>query len=308
MLYKLPKVLRIEPASQCNLRCLHCPTGTMSMSRNVMSNNVEEEVLKNIEKNSKFFKVCVLYHGGEPLLNYNFVKLLEKIRAILKHAKIKTVSNGMLLNKKKSIELANSGLDEIEFSLDAQSINESNLIRRNSNARMIIEKIKELLKIVKSENSKLKIRLSTSQFLNPELKINPLETNPLPPKWLEDELPKIDIIKTCWAMKWPHYNTPEIFQELTIDSKSVDYCDHVENTITVRSNGDVVPCCYDLTSQLVMGNITENSLEEIWNGSLYNNLREEIKKKDYNPTCSNCNVVANRKVFLSLNKSFKNTN
>jgi len=24
---KLPEIVRIEPSSSCNLRCLHCPTG-----------------------------------------------------------------------------------------------------------------------------------------------------------------------------------------------------------------------------------------------------------------------------------------
>ena len=86
---KLPKVLRIEPASQCNLRCLHCPTGTIAMTRNVMTEDVEAEILKNIVKFADSFETCVLYHGGEPLLSPRFIPLVNKIREILKNAKIK---------------------------------------------------------------------------------------------------------------------------------------------------------------------------------------------------------------------------
>ena len=32
-----PKVLRIKPASKCNLGCVHCPTGIIEMQRDVMS-------------------------------------------------------------------------------------------------------------------------------------------------------------------------------------------------------------------------------------------------------------------------------
>ena len=38
----LPKVLRIEPASQCNLACSHCPTGTIEMARGIMTDQVFE--------------------------------------------------------------------------------------------------------------------------------------------------------------------------------------------------------------------------------------------------------------------------
>lgn len=34
------------------------------------------------------------------------------------------------------------------------------------------------------------------------------------------------------------------------------------NTLTIRYNGDVIPCCYDLTSKLVMGNIQGQRLNK----------------------------------------------
>ena len=126
-----------------------------------------------------------------------------------------------------------------------------------------------------------------------------------PPKWLKEKLPEIDQIKTCWSMKWPHYETPKIFEEVKFYSDQSCSCDHIDNTITIRSSGDIVPCCYDLTSKLVMGNILKNNLEEIWNGSLYNNLRSEIRTKKYNNICNGCNVVSNQKIFLTSKRLVK---
>ena len=65
----LPRVLRIEPASQCNLSCIHCPTGTIDMNRGVMEKEVMHAVLDSIEVSRSSVKVVVFYHGGEPLLN-----------------------------------------------------------------------------------------------------------------------------------------------------------------------------------------------------------------------------------------------
>ena len=67
-----PKVLRIEPASKCNLACVHCPTGVIEMARDVMKLEIFNKILIEIKKNKEKIKTIVLYHGGEPFLNKNF--------------------------------------------------------------------------------------------------------------------------------------------------------------------------------------------------------------------------------------------
>ena len=88
-----PKVLRIEPASKCNLGCVHCPTGTIEMTRGVMSLEIFEKIILEIKKNVQHIKVIVLYHGGEPFLNKNFFYMLNEIKKINKDIFVKTVSN-----------------------------------------------------------------------------------------------------------------------------------------------------------------------------------------------------------------------
>ena len=78
----LPRVLRIEPASQCNLACSHCPTGTVDMERGIMGEKVFEKVLSQIYLHKYSIKVIVLYHGGEPLLNRNFYSMVARIKDI----------------------------------------------------------------------------------------------------------------------------------------------------------------------------------------------------------------------------------
>ena len=47
---ELPRVIRIEPSSQCNLLCLHCPTGVMKMDRGRMNIDVERKILEAVKK------------------------------------------------------------------------------------------------------------------------------------------------------------------------------------------------------------------------------------------------------------------
>ena len=97
-----PKVIRIEPASQCNLMCSHCPTGTIDMNRGLMDYQVFEKIIKEIKSYKNYVKVIVLYHGGEPLLNKEIFNMIKELKEIKNDFFIKTVSNGMALNEKNS--------------------------------------------------------------------------------------------------------------------------------------------------------------------------------------------------------------
>ena len=42
---------------------------------------------------------------------------------------------------------------------------------------------------------------------------------------------------------------------------------------------------------LVVGNVMQQDLDEIWNSRPYLELRRSLAKRNYVPTCANCNVV-----------------
>lgn len=292
-LIPFPHVLRIEPASQCNLACSHCPTGTVDMDRGIMGEDVFEKVLSEISAHKDSIKVIVLYHGGEPLLNSNFYSMVTRIKDIDNSIYIKTVSNGMALTKKHAEDILNSGIDLIEFSLDGESPDESQHVRVDSNTQRIIKNIKGLITLKKSRNAaKPEIYIVTTQFLRDKNFTEPLGV-PAVPGWLE-HLFEGDVsgYKPAYAIKWPHMGNSGKFDFFKpVGGTGSDECDHVINTLTVRADGSVVPCCLDLTSKLVMGNILEESLMDIWTGRKYSMLRQSIKSKNYISICSTCFVV-----------------
>lgn len=307
-----PKVIRIEPSSACNLNCIHCPTGTINTDRGLMSDVIFALILNNIKPYLSTLEVIVLYHGGEPFLNQNFEKMISELKKNTK-ARIKTVTNGMLLNTKRIEGIINAGLDEIEISLDGLNSGENNYIRKGCDFDKVTQNIHRLIEMKIKRQSKLPvIHLSTTQFIEKKdqnLKLRNGITN-IPQYLLEEfkneiHAQEIESIKSTYAMRWPDMRIDhEIIDEIIItDRDAVDdnYCDHVMNTLTIRYNGDVVPCCYDLTSKLVMGNIQHQSLDQIWNSSKYQALRNSIYEMKFGDLCNNCNVVKNReKVYLKL--------
>jgi radical SAM protein with 4Fe4S-binding SPASM domain len=293
---QLPRVLRIEPSSVCNLACTHCPTGTVKIDRCIMSSDVFNNILSSIKSFGQNIQVVVMYHGGEPFLNANLPIMISEIRKILPNSFIKTVSNGMLLTKEKSRIVINSGLDLIEFSLDGNSQKESEYVRFKSKTDIILKNVHDFIEtknILKLKNPN--VAISTTQFVCNEEDL--LINKPIVPRWLINEFGSSVEYKVTYAIRWPHMNIikkngKEIYDMVISKNKlSVDVCDHVNSTITVRSDGSVVPCCYDLTTMLPMGNILNNNLKDIWNNSLYQDLRDSFRKKDYFFLCKSCAIV-----------------
>lgn len=292
-----PRVLRIEVAASCNLACIHCPTGCGAGLSGIMDEKTFSQIFQQVEPVMPLIKVVVLYHGGEPLLNRN----LEQWVAAFKGAgveQVKIVTNAMLLTPERSQSLIDAGLDLIEVSLDGLSIDENHKIRKHSDFDVIMKNIEAFLSLKSSSLSAIRLLVSSTQIMpEPTHTAMPLplpSTAPYLEKafkpWMESQA--VEGINTYWAMKWPHFPESDYFKVGHYHiSDDMDCCDQVENTITVRANGDVVPCCYDLSSQLVMGNIHQQAITDIWTSLGYEALRTSITERKYLGICNQCNVV-----------------
>jgi radical SAM protein with 4Fe4S-binding SPASM domain len=272
------------------------------MERGIMTPDVFSKILSEIKNNKDNIKIIVLYHGGEPFLNKNFFKMVKEIKEINNNFYIKTVSNGTVLNEKIIDQIVCGDIDLIEFSLDGYSPADSEKIRKKSNTNKIIENIKKLLEKKKKLKSKIKIQICNTQFISDKKNSTSLST----PDWILEIFKNEDTtFKSFFAMQWPSMHEKELneFDKMLISEDDKDYCDHVINTMTIRSDGTVVPCCYDLTTQLKMGNVMNDSLKNIWNNSDYDKLRVSIKSKKYISICKNCNVVRSP-VYLVPKKNF----
>jgi len=66
----------------------------------------------------------------------------------------------------------------------------------------------------------------------------------------------------------------------------------IPDSMIILTNGDVVPCCRDHWGKMVMGNAWDQTIQEIWFGKKYQDLREmqKAKKWDYLKLCSDCDT------------------
>jgi len=95
--------------------------------------------------------------------------------------------------------------------------------------------------------------------------------------------------------------------------KTGGICTDPWTTVHIHANGDVTPCGF---STRKMGNLNENTLQEIWNGENYFKLRSRMYARSKLPECESClcfsptsgpdNMVPAYNEFLNPPLSLKN--
>ncbi len=278
-----PKVLRLEPASACNFKCVHCPTGLdMNPNVSVMPWETFLRIFETIKNYS--FRVLVLYHGGEPLLNPNLIPMAKMLRPITE--RIEFNSNASILTDGVIDKILKADVvDRISFSIDGNSPEENDKIRVGANFSKLATNIKKLINARNSLGLKRpKIFIANTQI--PETASpNKIQV----PNFLEDVFKEIqsDISYKCtYALIWAGMSIRP-----GITEPDNNFCKHIFNTFTIRANGDVVPCCYDLTTEMLMGNVLEQSPEEIWQNKKYQGLRKSIAAFHPPKLCQGCEVL-----------------
>lgn len=82
---------------------------------------------------------------------------------------------------------------------------------------------------------------------------------------------------------------PDLYERLDelVGERYPHFCHMVASYLKVVPNGDVFPCCVG-PDELKMGNIHEETVEEIWNGERYRSLRRQMNERRYPEACRNC--------------------
>jgi radical SAM protein with 4Fe4S-binding SPASM domain len=296
-----PNRIRIETASACNLRCQHCPTGVNydATDRTAMKMDLFELILAQM-KTIPTLRECVLYLGGEPLMNKNLVKMCQRVKQETTVRRTIITTNAMLLNERWCAALATAGLDNISVSIDGRSPEENDAIRLRSHYRTIVDNVAMLRSHLKGTTTQ--ITLSHCMFRvpgDPDV--------PVTPDFIKRDFPGIPV-QTEYATRWPGFDIGkcEIDDSSLSVSEPRNFCDFPFFDVGVRANGDVVLCCHDLLAESVMGNVKQNSLLDIWNGPAYRELRRHMLNRDaakVHKVCQKCFVFTGERIHRGGEKA-----
>ena len=105
-----------------------------------------------------------------------------------------------------------------------------------------------------------------------------------------------------WATPWPSWR-PDARFEVVADPTPYTppkSCSFIDVTLTIRADGTVVACCYDLLSKSDLGNVMQQDLSEIWNGA-HAEFNGRFANGDFPSPCNTCTQVTERRYLVIKN-------
>jgi radical SAM protein with 4Fe4S-binding SPASM domain len=120
--------------------------------------------------------------------------------------------------------------------------------------------------------------------------------NPDASERLIEELNRVN--QRTWALKL-RYNPaldPDEVKEFILGSdkpaQNKTKCLSIKNRMDIFPNGEVVSCKF--FPELSVGNLTKESVGEVWQGCKFTKVRETIDREGLMPVCAKCNLLYSR--------------
>jgi len=289
-----PSIFVIESTNKCNIKCIMCPRTTM-MKRKI--GDMDFSLFKKIIDNGhKYTDFLWLHNFGEPVLNPKIFEMIKYCKA--KDIKVGLSLNGLTLTKTIGKKLLECGPDLLIFSFDGFSKKTYEKYRQGSNFEVVKKNILNFLKMKKGGGYKL-----------PFIQIKIIK--------MKDTLNEIEDFKKEWEGKvdevivtnfvdWAGQITNEENVSDAIIKEQEYPCKFFWISLVVLWDGRVVPCCKDCDAKMVLGNLNNQTIDEIWNGEKMREIRkQQIKHNFKNPLCYNCDEAIGKPSLLFLFKNFK---
>ena len=252
------KKIYIEITNCWNINCSFC--SPVKKEKRFMTEEEFEHILKEV---SKVTKVIYLHVKGEPLLHPKIIKFLELAEKY--NLNVNLTTNGTLFPKLVDKLKDCKALHKINFSLHCEQNN-------RAYEEELFQNVEKL-----SSDTVIIYRLWT-------LKDNKLDKKSTETVEKLQNENNVKISSTIYVDKDNEFKWPEI-----TNHKSCGYCHALKTQIAILVDGTVVPCCLDSNGIIDLGNIYQESLEEIQNKERYQKLKKSFQdRKPSEELCRSC--------------------
>jgi radical SAM protein with 4Fe4S-binding SPASM domain len=276
-----PKVVLIDSVSYCNLLCSMCVHKKMTRPKGIMPWELFTKIIDEIAGTDRNVRVWMVFFGEALILKRRTPSIFDMI-AYAKDKGLTDVvlnSNANLLDDHAARGLIKAGLDAIYIGLDAFTPETYSKVRVGGNYQKTVNHILHLLELQKTMGvSKPEVFV---QFV--EMDVNKDEKDDFIKFWNSNGANVKIRPKVSWAGMIDAPN-------LVLGNADRWPCYWAMQTMSITDSGKVVTCAVDLDARYVAGDVTKQSLKEIWNSSLKELRRLHNKKKfeELPPNCRDC--------------------
>lgn len=268
--------LRIEVTTKCNYNCNICPRERLTRAMETMDFELFKYIFDRINTETSQYNTLTFPGMGEPLLDE---AIDDKIIYAKKHNyNILMLTNGSLLTVDRFRRLEDIGMDSIRVSIYGNSSESYNAMHGISNTDSFL-RIKENL----TEISRIKTKTSLLLTYNVVDGCNDSALE----SWIEYWKDKVDLLEV-----WRPHNWVDSKDYRAVQKDKLKTCGRPLNTpLQIQVDGTVNMCCFDFDGKLLLGDLRTQTLEEIFESSMFNKILRYHTSGDYRGSgiiCENC--------------------
>lgn len=264
-----PRMLDVELTNKCNMACRMCPTGQRKLTRPV--GFMGKLLFANIIGQAAEYKTPLRFiRWGEPTMHPDLIEYIK----MANQAGLKTHlnTNGLNVDLKLILELFDSGLDSIKFSLQGIDSAGYEAMRGMDVFYSILERVRLMFRL-RTE------RKLTRPFIQIATTVT-TESSESIMKFAEMVGEFTDAFYVGRTRDLDKTNLPQAACE----------CPEVFDKLSIDWDGRVSACCGDYDRKMTVGDMYLTPLKTIWMGPLLETYREKLRAYRHNELalCKSC--------------------
>ncbi len=306
-----PIAIEIHPTAVCNHRCIHCSYKERNESRSSLSKEVMDRLIDSVINMG--IRAVYFSGGGEPTLYPGLRTYIDKLYE--NGVECSIITNGSYFEKSGLIEIANK-LNYIAISVPGVEMQSFQTITGTTNLEAVLslpqkiidmhgenrpilgsrivltnknyKYVREFIKVIKDKNFDYALFKIVRDYEDNGQGLDKKEED-----FLKEEIEKIGEVNTDFT------NIKRIFDYHTLpEFKNSCWVNQYGLIANVSTDGKVYPNIVEIDDEeFCIGDLNEQSLEEMWNSSRHKEVKEKSNRKWKNGECRNCRAMAYNKII-----------
>ncbi len=283
-----PPRIQIQTQSGCNARCVFCPNGDVlktDLSQGRMPESLFRKIIDELAQTRP--RRISLYLMNEPLLDKRLPEFSRYVAQRVPETTTLVTSNGTNLTEERAAALLDSGLKRLKVSL--QSLDRAtnrNIMGTACDSEKVIRNVLGMRRLM-DEKGRKDFDLRVSMVVT---KQNVAQIEHARRFWKQH---RVRLVTSALENRGGNIADASDMNvgEMTLRSD----CIRPSREMCVLFNGDCVLCCVDWHRTVVLGNVMEQTIQEVWNNARYTQIRRALKEGDtasLPEICVNCTESA----------------
>jgi cyclic pyranopterin phosphate synthase len=270
-----PRYIQLETVTKCNAKCPFCPQNEIVRDPARMPEATWKKIVDDTRGWGLIYRPFLT---NEPFVDKRQPEIVRYIKQNDPTAKVEFNTNGELMTEKLAVELLEAGVDIMRFSIDGFSPATYEPSRVGIKYETVLERTTRFLELWDEGGFRDKVFTEVRMIEVPENRH------------------EIEAYRDYWGPRCSEVLVTQMYQWPWTGQKPEDVvlkpCLKVLDELFFYTDGNATICCWDVHEKAVIGNVLEQTVQEIWESYAASCLRAVLNdgRRDLIHLCSRCNA------------------